>query len=249
MIIDPLNCATQHLHLAAGVWRPNLTSSATLLLAAAVGAAFIVMSQLLCNSRRAARRCYWLGWIVTSVLLTFSVALSDRPLRIVILTAVLCIFFAVGFAYFGGWQLRIAGQTRSVFVKNTYADPPVDGSDVPPPPPPPANSYNGVVTADGFWWIAAILTAVIAADVYLFGWVWQSILGAMALTIMGALAGADDASRGLQTARGQRVQAVVATVASIPLWMLPAVAYAAGYQYGKRRPLRRFAQRKRYPRQ
>jgi hypothetical protein len=173
------------------------------------------------------------------VLLTLSVVLSERPLRVVILTVALCAFLSVGFAYFVGWQLKIGGRTRSVFVKNTYPDPPDDGSNSPPPPPPPANSYNGVVTADGFWWIAAVLTVVIAADVYLFGWVWQSTLGAVALTAMGTLAGTDDASRGHPTARGQRIQAVIVVLASLLLWLLPVAGYAAGYQFGKRRPLRR----------
>lgn len=155
-------------------------------------------------------------------------------MRVVLIAMAICVCLSVGFAYFGGWQLKIGGQTRSVFVKNTYPDPPDDGSDPPPPPPPPANSYNGVVTADGFWWIAAILTIVIAADVYLFGWIWQSVLGALTLTVMGALAGIDDASRGHPVARGQTIQAIIAVIASVLLWLLPVVAYAAGYQYRRR---------------
>lgn len=222
----------------AAAQRLHLSGASAFLLAAAAAAVFVVMSQLLCTSRRSARICYWVGSTVTAALLTTSVALYERPLRVVVLTLALCIFFTVGFAYFAGWQLKINGRTRSVFVKNTYPDPPEDGSDPPPSPPPPANSYNGVVTADGFWWIAAVLTAVIAADVYLFGWVWQSVLGTIALTLMGALAGLDDASRSLPMVRGQRIPALIALLASLLLWMLPAISYVTGYMYGKRRPLR-----------
>ncbi|MGY4710759.1 hypothetical protein ACXDF8_14570 [Mycolicibacterium sp. CBM1] len=222
--------------MAAAAHRVRLSSSSVLLLGAATAVGFVILSQLLCKTRHAARLCYWIGSAATTALLGLGLEQSGRPLRVVFLAVALSVAFAVGFAYFVGWQLRIGGKTRSVFVKNTHPDPPEDGSEPPSLPPPPPHSYNGVVTADGFWWIAAILTSIIAADVYLFGWVWQSVIGAIALTAMGALAGADDASRGEPPARAQYVQAVVATIASLPLWLLPFIAYAVGYQFGKRRP-------------
>lgn len=231
---------------AAGPVR--LSASSALLLCAAAGVVFVVMSQLLCQTRRIARLCYWIGSTATTAMLGLGLQQSGRPLRVVLLAVGLGLVFAIGFAYFVGWQLRIGGRTRSVFVKNTHPDPPEDGSEPSPPPPPPPHSYSGVVTADGFWWIAVVLTSIIAADVYLFGWVWQSAIGAIALTVMGAFAGADDASRGEPVARGQTVQAVIAVVASLLLWGLPTIAYAAGYQFGKRRPLRSAGRTERQPR-
>lgn len=233
LITDSLHHAAETLTLVAARWsRPS--PSSTLLLGALAGFVFVVMSQLLSRSRRTARMCYWLGAALTTALLALGIAVSGRPPRQVVWAVALCVLLAVGVAYLAGWQLKIGGRTRSVFVANTYPDPPEDGSDRPPPLPPP-NSYNGVVTADGFWWIAVVLTAMVSAEVYLFGWIWQSVLGAAFLTIVGAVAGLDDASRGHPAARGQKVQATITVVVSLHLWLLPVVAYAAGYQLGKRR--------------
>jgi hypothetical protein len=224
--------------MAAAAQRLHLSNSSALLWGAAAGVVFVVMSQLLCRTRHLARVCYWVGSAVATALLALGMELSGRPARQIVLATGLCVLFAVGFAYFVGWQLRIGGQTRSLFVRNTRPDPPEDGSDPPPPPPPPATSYNGVVTADGFWWIAVVLTTIVAANVCQFGWAWQSVLGAIALTAMGALAGVDDASRGHPAARGQRFQAALAALASLPIWILPVIAYVVGFQAGKRRQLK-----------
>lgn len=51
------------------------------------------------------------------------------------------------------------------------------------------------------------------------------------------MGGIDDATRELPVARGQRVQAFIALVASALLWAIPPIAYLAGYQIGKRRPM------------
>lgn len=236
--------------MVAAAQRLHLSSSSALLLAAAAGVVFVVMSQMLCKTRNLARVCYWIGSAVTTALLALGMELAGRPARQILLAIGLCVLVAVGFAYFVGWQLRIGGQTRSLFVKNTLPDPPEDDDDLRPaaPPPPPATSYNGVITAEGFWWIAVVLTLIVAANVYLFGWAWQSVLGAIFLTAAGTLAGADDASRGHRAARGQNIQAAVAAIASLMLWALPALGYAAGYQFAKRRPLGKRSHYERQPR-
>ena len=139
MTIDSVGYAAATLTPLAAAHRLHLSSSSAILLGAAAGALFVVASQLLCKSRRSARLCYWIGAITTTVLLAVGLGLAGRPLRVVLIAIAACVCLPVGFAYFGGWQLRIGGQTRSVFVKNTYPDPPDDGSDPLPPPPPPAN--------------------------------------------------------------------------------------------------------------
>ncbi|MCI4673647.1 hypothetical protein [Candidatus Mycolicibacterium alkanivorans] len=217
--------------------RSRIGSHAVLPLATVAGAVFVLMSQMLGTSRRTARLCYWTGSAVTTALLVSAMAVSGRPVGQLVLAAVLCVVLAVGLAYFVGWQLKIGGRTRSVFVSHTRPDPPEDGSEPPPPPPLPANSYNGVLTAEGIWWIAVILIAMIAADVYLFGWIWQAVLGTAALTVMGFSAGVDDATRQLPVVRGQKMQGVIAAVASALLFFLPAVAYVIGYLVGKRHPM------------
>lgn len=76
-----------------------------------------------------------------------------------------------------------------------------------------------------------------AVGVYLGGWMWQTIAVTGVLTVLGAISGIDDASRKLPASRGQYVQAFIIVIASIMLWLAPAVSYAVGYGIGKHRPM------------
>lgn len=226
--------------VTAATWvaaRSRLGAGAVLPLATVAGVASIAMSQVLSRSRRTARLCYWTGFAVTTALLAAWMAESGRPLRQIALAVVLCLALAVFLAYFVGWQLKIGGRTRSIWVVNTWSDPPEDGSDRPPPPPPPADSYMGVITAAGFWWIAVVLVAMVSANVCLFGWGPRMILGIAALSVGGLAAGVDDATRQLPMARGQKVQATIGTVASTPVFFLPAALYILGYVIGTKHPM------------
>jgi hypothetical protein len=183
------------------------------------------------------RRIYWAGWIIGTPCM--SLAILARGWRVVIAAALLCVFVAVVYAYFRTPYLKLGNRIYAFTILDSQPDRPEDGALCAPPPRLPHDSYSfmGGITARNVWWANVGLTSIATLDVILTGWVLYTVLLAAFVVAIGAMSGVDDATRQLPIARDKKVQAYIATVASIPLWLLPAIAYWVGYQIGKRRPM------------
>jgi Ca2+/Na+ antiporter len=202
----------------------------------AVVAAAVIIA-LFVKRRSLERRIYWAGWIIG--ILCMSLAFLPRGWRSVIAVALLCAFAAVVYAYFQTPYLKLGNRIYALTIPDSQPDEPEDGGDIAQPPRLPHDSYDfmGGITAGNVWWVVVGVTCIAAANAILFGWVLSTILLAAFMVAVAAMLGVDDATRKLPIARDQKVQAYFATVASIPLWLLPTIAYLVGYQIGKRRPM------------
>jgi hypothetical protein len=200
--------------------------------------ASMVIAVLFAKRRSLERRIYWAGWIIGTPCMSLAV-LPRGGWRAVVAAALLCLFAAVVYAYFQTPYLKLGNRIYALTIPNSQPDPPGDGGDSDQPPQLPHDSYDfmGGVTARNIWWVNVGLTCIMALGVVLTGWDLPTAFFAAFIVAMGAMSGIDDATRKLPIARGQKVQAYFATVASIPLWLLPTIAYLVGYQIGKRRPM------------
>jgi hypothetical protein len=168
-----------------------------------------------------------------------SLAILPRGWRAVIAAALLCVFAAVVYAYFQTPYLKLGNRIYALTISNSQPDQPEGSGNSDQPPRLPHDSYDfmGGITARNIWWVNVGLTCITALGVVLTGWDLPTALLAALVVAGGAMSGIDDATRKLPIARDQKVQAYLATVASIPLWLLPTIAYLVGYQIGKRRPM------------
>jgi hypothetical protein len=200
-------------------------------------AASMVIAVLFVKRRSLERRIYWTGWAIGT--LCMSLAGLPRGWQGVIVGALLGVFFAVGYAYFRTPYLKLGSRIYALTIPNSQPDQPEDGGDSAQPPRLPHDSYDfmGGITARNIWWVNVSLTCSMALGVILTGWDLPTALCTAFFVAIWAMSGIDDATRKLPIARGQKVQAYFATVASIPLWLLPTIAYLVGYQIGKRRPM------------
>lgn len=185
--------------------------------------------------RRTKRRIYWSGWIASAA----CAALSLLP-RGAKTTAIVFIGFTlvtIFWAYLTTPYLKIGSRIYAFSMLDSRPDPPRDGGPEAPMPPPAPDSYPAHVSAQNFWWLVTVITTASAAGVYLGGWAWQMILCTAGLTAGAVMVGIDDATRKLPKARGQHVQALISSVASLVLWLAPPIGYFLGYQVGKRWPM------------
>lgn len=226
--VDALTLAASHRI------RPNTLT--TVLMAATASAIFMFVSQFLSKTKRTARRCYWIGSVVTTALFTYAAVLAGKSPRAVLMAVVLCLGLAFCVAYFAGWQLSIGGRIHAFWVINTHPDPLEDGSEPPPPPDPPADCYHGALTAEGMWVMLLLITSMLSIDVYSRGWGDRVVSATAFVVAVYAMAGYGDALGRFPFARGHKVLAAIAFLASIPLWLLPAIAYTAAYLIGQRWP-------------
>ncbi len=183
------------------------------------------------------RRIYWLGWLIAA--LCFALAVLPRGWPGSLAIGLLALFAAVVYAYLRTPFLKIGGRVYAVSgIEEASA------SDTAQYPQSAARDDNyptalGPLPARNMWWILVAMMCIVSLGIYLVGWTWQTILGAVFLTVMGALAGVDDGSRKLPIARGQQIQAFIASVASILLWLAPPICYYLGYRVGQRWPMGR----------
>jgi hypothetical protein len=200
-------------------------------------AAAALITVLFVRRRSLERRTYWAGWAIGTPCM--SLAVLPRGWRVVIAAALLCAFIALGYAYFRSPYLKLGNRIYAFTIADSQPDHPDDGALCEPPPQLPHDSYDfmGGITARKYWWVNVGLTCIPAINVILTGWDLQTALLAALVVAIGAMLGVDDATRKLPIARDQKVQAYIVTVASIPLWLLPTIAYLAGYQIGKRKPM------------
>jgi hypothetical protein len=202
-------------------------------LVAAVASVFV-------TDRKLDRRIYWLGWLIATSCISFAVL--PRGWQASLTIGLLGVFAAVVYAYMRTPFLKIGSRIYALSINDSRPDPATDEARKEPPPAPPPDSYPttaGPVSARNLWWVLVALTCLVSVGVYLVGWAWQMVLAAVLLAVLGGTFGIDDATGKLPIARGQHVQAVIVSVASILLWLAPPVCYVVGYGIGRRWPMGR----------
>jgi len=153
-----------------------------------------------------------------------------------------------------GWPAVLGGTGLVVFVTTLYAvlrtpylkigkrlitasdsDRRRDERDRGIAPRPPAVENYATSTPGAFWWILLSLTVLSAICVALPPHPdWRSWVGLALVGFMAPAVGMLDGRGRFPVARGQWVPAALAALASIPLYGVPVVLYAAGYLLGRR---------------
>lgn len=213
----------------------SLSAGDMLFAAGAVIGGIGVVLLFIANDRRLERRIFWTCCILALVL--WSVALVPRGWATAVGFFVAFLGILTFWAYLRTPYLKIGGRIYAFSIQDSHPDPPRSGEAAAPPLSPPPDSYLGSVTATKIWWLIAALVSGVAAAVYLTGWDVWTVASTCFVTVLAAMGGIDDATRQLPVARGQRVQAFVALVASALLWAIPPIVYLVGYQIGMRRPM------------
>jgi hypothetical protein len=180
-----------------------------------------------------ARRIYWLGWLGAAAF--GAAAVLSRGLSTSLAVAVMFVLPATLRAYFATSYIKVRGRVIAHTIPDSSAEGSADNRPEVRSNRPP-DSYSGLATAPKQWWVFAALACILGGAVYSLGWEWRGIFAVVFLAFLGAVTGHDDGSRQLPLVRGQRVQAFIVLVASIPMFIVPPVAYLVGYQIGKRHP-------------
>ena len=175
---------------------------------------------------RLERRVYWGSWLLTSLFI--SVSLTERGWRSTVVGACACAGTALLYAYLRTSYIKIGGRIHTYTL---YRNRP-DGAAVVTPPPPDA--YGNVLTAPKFWWTIALFALAAAAVAMAQGATAATVGAGLFVAASIAVTGYIDGYEGFSVARRQYVQLVVTTIASIPLLLLPVLAYVTAYLIGKR---------------
>ncbi|MCX2934782.1 hypothetical protein ORI20_31440 [Mycobacterium sp. CVI_P3] len=204
-----------------------LFTGGAVLVGAWVGTAFV-------KDRQIERWVYWFGSLLGGSFISLSVA--ARGWKAVVIAAVGITFITVLQAYFKTPYIRIRGRNHAFSMQDSAPDP-TDDNAAEPPSAPPRDSYPGRVTAPKAWWLFVAIIGFLGFGGAVAGWDAKT-LPAAGLICLGALVrGIDDATRKLPKARGQNLQATVATALSISMAFLPPVLYLVGYRIGTKRPM------------
>jgi hypothetical protein len=182
-----------------------------------------------------ARRFYWGGCLTAAAL--GAVTVSPRGWQACIAVIGLVVFLFALRAYFATPYIKINGRIIAHSIPDTLAEEPEDS--VAAQQESAADSYSGLATAPKQWWVFAGLACLLGGAVYTLGWDWRGIFAVVFLSFLGAVTGHDDSSRQLPVARGQKLQAFLVLVATIPMFVIPPIAYLVGYEIGKHRPHQR----------
>jgi hypothetical protein len=210
------------LTLAAVAAEPVPPLSRGLLLGAAVVGIAGIGSLFFVQNLQWERRIYWASWVLVGLLV--ALALEYRGWDVAIAVFAAAMFGAVCYAFMRTSYLKVGSKVYAFSIPESQADRPQH------------DSYLGVVSARNFWWLTVFLNCVLAYGVFVFGWRWQTTAYTAGFAVAAAVCGLDDATRKLPIARGQHVQAFIATVASVLLWLVPPAVYLLAYQVGKRYP-------------
>jgi hypothetical protein len=193
------------------------------------------------KNRRAGRRAYWGGALLTSISAFFIAYPPDWKSGIAF-SGFSC-FLMVFTAYHYTPYIKIRGKIYAFYVTDSQPDPSPDGTPPPgsddPDHDPAPDSYGGMATAKKTWWqgVFAMGLCVFCVIVTDKDKPWWLAPTAAAFVIAAAVClGYGDASWGYPIARGQRLQFVI--IAIITLGVFP-LLYLPGYAAGKRWPLRR----------
>lgn len=183
---------------------------------------------------RLERRAYWATWLAGVGLMT--IVVTQRSWCVALVAYAIAAGAGVLLAYFRTPYLKIGGQIYSFSIARTQPDPPVDGSPAPSVSPPP-DSYRGQVTANAMWWLIATISVCAAVSALMLGMSGATLGISAFAVVMLAVAGYIDHLDGFPIARGQWLQAAVTIVASIPIFLLPPLAYVIAYYVDRpRRP-------------
>lgn len=132
------------------------------------------------------------------------------------------------FAYFRTSYLKLGGRIYSYSIARTQPDPPRDGSAAPPVVP-PHDAYRGQVTATAHWCLLTIFSVVAGTSALMLG-MGPATLGVGVLTTaMLAFTGYIDSYDGFPIARRRWVPLALIVISSIPVFLLPPIAYLIGY--------------------
>jgi hypothetical protein len=176
---------------------------------------------------RVERRIYWTSWLLGTP--TMALALLDRGPQYVALGLAAGAAAAAVIAYIRTSYIKIGGRIYAYTIRNSWPDPPSDGSPPSPMSPPPPDAYRNFLTAPKYWWTLAILSLAASYAALAIG-MSGATLGLTALAAgMLALTGHLDARERFPIARRQHLQLAVIVIASILVFLVPPLAYAMTY--------------------
>ena len=160
----------------------------------------------------------------------------QRGWRLAVVAYAAMVVVGLSTAYFRTSYLKVGGQIYSFWIARTQPDPLPDGSPAPPIAP-PQNSYRGQVTANALWWLMAVVSVCAGLSALMLRMSGPTLGVAVVAVVLLAGAGYIDQKDGFSIARGQWLQAALIVVLSIPVFLLPPIAYTIGYYID--RPSRR----------
>lgn len=218
--------------LAAGATQPAPEWSTALLALAGLWWLGFFVATFQTKELRVERRQYWFGHGGAAVLVGLS--LSHRGWQAVLGGTGLVVFVTLLYAVLNTPYLKIGDR----LITASDSDRRRDERDRGITPRPPAPENYATSTPGAFWWILLGLTVLAAICVALPPHAdWRSWVGLAMVGFMAPAVGVLDGRGRFPVARGQRVPAALATLASIPLYGAPVVLYAAGYLLGRRLPV------------
>lgn len=202
-----------------------MNSSAWLQVGLAVGIVGSIALGFVHNVR-IERRIYWSTWLLSPGVMTFGAVHRGWGTALVVYALVAAL--GVLLAYFRTSYLKIGGRIYSYAIARTQPDPLPDGSPAPPVAPPP-DAYRGRVTATAHWCLLTVFSVVAGTSALMLG-MGPATLGAGVFAVV-LLAGTGylDSYDGFPIARRRWVQLAMIVVSSIPVFLLPPIAYLIGY--------------------
>ena len=174
---------------------------------------------------RIARRIYWAAWLLGIPVMALSVL--GRGWKVFGLSLGVGLFGAVVYAYFRTSYLNIGGRVYAFTIALSRPDPPADGS-----PAPPNDAYGQQVAASNMWWVLAAFSAAAGFAGVVEGTSPLTIGVTGFVAAVSALVGYLDSHEGWPISRKQYVQLGFIVVASIPVFLLPPLAYVLTYWAG-----------------
>lgn len=141
-----------------------------------------------------------------------------------------CLGASLLYAYLRTSYIKIGGRIHTYTLFRNRPDGPSDSA----APPPPPDAYGNVLTAPKYWWTIALLALAAASLALAQGATAASAGGGLFVASSMAFTGYIDAYEGFSIARRQRIQLAITTVASVPLLLVPLLAYAIAYLVGRR---------------
>jgi hypothetical protein len=196
------------------------------------------------NNRHAERRLFWIGFFIAFASAFFIFYPPDWKSGIVfsLLPPILMLITA----YFSTSHIKIRGKIYAFHIDDSRPDPspggtPPPGSDDPDyDPTPDAYSGMGLTTAGKMWWLMVFVMGGCAFNVVAYFHFredpWILPLSAAFIVVGGVGYGYfGDASWGYPIARGQRVQFVIISMATLGVFT---ILYLGAYYAGRRWPWR-----------
>lgn len=173
------------------------------------------------------RRLYWYTWLAGSALC--GVALVFRGWSTALFGFGAMVFMGVILAIRWTPFLKIRGHIIAASYTDRIAETP------PSIPQLPAEIRD--TSARPLWWSVAGSALVLSGSRLALGWSLGTVLLTGLLTFIVALIGVDDGRRRIPFARRQYLQATLGAVLSLPVFGLPALAYAVAYRIGLAQPV------------